>query len=227
MGSWYRVENGVALIPMGGKRGEGLFAKIDVGDLALVGDHNKKWCLNGHDYAQARSKLLGKQVRMHRVIMDYPAPPLEIDHINKDRLDNRRTNLRVVTRSTNQRNRSSGKKVGSSSKYQGVCWSKNKNKWEAKIKLPTGKDKYLGRFFSEEEAARAYDISFRGLYPDEVKGGTGLNFPETPGILRYFAGGNFTSVNSKHASKMELEDIEALQEDLFGVKDIIDDDNSY
>jgi hypothetical protein len=227
MGSWYKVENGVALIPMGGKRGEGLFAKIDVGDLALIGDHSKRWCLDGHDYAQARSKLLGKQVSMHRVIKHYPEKPLQVDHINQDKLDNRRVNLRLVTRSSNNRNRSSGKKEGASSKYKGVHWDKSGSKWKAQIVLPNRKKKYLGLFTSEEEAARAYDISFRGLYPDEVKGGTVLNFPETPGIVKYFAGGGFTSVNAKHANKMELEDIEALQEDLFGVKDIIDDDSSY
>jgi hypothetical protein len=158
--------------------------------------------------------------------MHFPEKPLEIDHINRDKLDNRRVNLRVVTPSANNRNRMTFSAFNTSN-YKGVSWEKNKNKWRAQIRLPNGKSKYLGLFTSEEEAARAYDISFRGLYPEEVKGGTGLNFPETPGIAKYFAGGGFTSVNSKHASKMELEDIEALQEDLFGVKDIIDDDSSY
>jgi hypothetical protein len=224
MGSWYRIENGVALIPMGGKKGKGLFAKIDVGDLALIGDHNKRWYLNGNGYVQASSKLLGKLVKIHRVIKHYPEKPLEVDHINQDKLDNRRVNLRIVTRSANHRNRRSYKKGGVGSKYKGVSWHKRDQKWRAQIVLPNGKNKFLGYFTNEQEAARAYDISFRGLYPDEVKGGTVLNFPETPGIAKYFAGGGFTSVNAKHASRMEIEDIEALQEDLFGVKDIIDND---
>jgi hypothetical protein len=217
MASWYQVEGPVALIPLSGKKGKGKFAKICVGDLRKVEDHSKKWWLSA-GYAQAVSKVLGKRVLMHRVVKDFPEKPLVIDHINRDPLDNRRTNLRVVTGSTNNRNSSSLKRKGVSSKYKGVCWHKPAKKWVASIQPPNGKYKHLGCFISEEEAARAYDISFRGLYPDEVKGGTVLNFPETPGILKYFAGG-FDSVNLKHASKIEMEDIEDLQMDLFGSMD--------
>lgn len=73
------------------------------------------------------------------------------DHINGDRLDNRRTNLRVVTNQQNSWNRD---KV--SGRYRGVNWDHTRNKWIAGITVD-GKRTALGRFDSEEEAARVYD----------------------------------------------------------------------
>ena len=174
MGSWYQVENAVALIPLSGKKGEGKFAKICVGDLRKVEDHSKRWHLDGYGYAVGWSKVLGKTVTMHRVIKDFPQKPLEIDHINQDRLDNRRVNLRLVSSSANHRN--SSKKRGASSKYKGVSLNKAAKKWAASIRLPNGKTKYLGYFNFEEGAAKAYDKEFKKLYPEEVASGTKLNF---------------------------------------------------
>ena len=176
MGSWYRVEGAVALIPMGGKKGEGKFAKICVGDLRKVEDHSKRWHLDGNGYAQCRSKVTGKSVYMHRVIKDFPENPLEVDHINHDKLDNRRVNLRLVTGSTNNRNRSSFKIKGVGSQYKGVYWYKRAKKWVARIQLPNRKRKYLGRFIHEEDAAKAYDKEFKKLYQEEIESGTKLNF---------------------------------------------------
>jgi hypothetical protein len=66
----------------------------------------------------------------------------EIDHINHDKLDNRVENLRLVTRSENNKNR--GLSPKNTSGITGVCWSKVKKKWESKIKI-NGKDINLGR----------------------------------------------------------------------------------
>lgn len=90
---------------------------------------------------------------MHRQLCGSPKN-MEIDHINGNRLDNRRANLRVVTRQQNQWN-AKGKK-NSTSSYKGVWLRKRSGKWESAINTGSGQ-KYLGSFLSEEEAALAYN----------------------------------------------------------------------
>ena len=104
-----------------------------------------KWCFNSH-YA-ARNVYHGKKVSsilMHRLINNTPEGK-QTDHINRNKLDNRRKNLRSVTRSQNMRNK--GKK--------GYSWHKRTKKWYAKITL-NGKRVSLGYFTKESDARRAY-----------------------------------------------------------------------
>lgn len=77
-----------------------------------------------------------------------------IDHIDKDKLNNKISNLRVSSREQNGRNSNSRK--NSSSKYLGVSWCKTSKKWVVQTEF-MGKNKHLGRFVDEETAARAYD----------------------------------------------------------------------
>lgn len=91
---------------------------------------------------------------MHRFILNLPPRGRfclnpEVDHINRDRLDNRRENLRVVTRGENAQNL--GSRAGSSSRHRGV--SCIRGRWKADIKV-RGEAIYLGLFDSEAEAAR-------------------------------------------------------------------------
>jgi len=79
--------------------------------------------------------------------------PKRLDHINRDRDDNRINNLRECTKSQNNRNKT--KKLNCTSKYNGVSWDKSSNKWRAQIKL--NKVKNLGRFDCEHCCALAYD----------------------------------------------------------------------
>ena len=75
-----------------------------------------------------------------------------IDHINKNSLDNRIENLRILTNQQNQWNTNA----------KGYHWDKKNNKWRARIKI-NGKTKHLGRFTEEEDARQAY-LNAKELY---------------------------------------------------------------
>jgi len=98
---------------------------------------------------------------MHREIMNPPIGMI-VDHINGDRLDNRRENLRVCTHQQNHQN-SIKKNTNSTSQYKGVSWYTHANKWRANITVAY-KTIYIGVFYSEEEAALAYDRKARELF---------------------------------------------------------------
>lgn len=78
--------------------------------------------------------------------------PREADHRNRDKLDNRRANLRVVTHAQQMQNLPGHR--GSSSRFRGVYWDKARSKWSARVQL-NGVTHCLGRFDDEEEAAQA------------------------------------------------------------------------
>lgn len=93
---------------------------------------------------------------------------LYIDHRNGNGLDNRRDNLRRATMSQNIANQFPR---GGSSKYKGVCRSKRSGGWLAQICV-NRKSIYLGRFGTEEEAARAYDVKAKEVWGEFAR----LNF---------------------------------------------------
>lgn len=98
----------------------------------------------------------GKQYLAHRVVweMHNGAIPdgMEIDHINHIRSDNRIENLRLATRSDNQRNKT--KNRNNNSGTTGVGWSKKDKIWRARIKV-NGKLLYLGSFSCIDSAIKA------------------------------------------------------------------------
>lgn len=121
-----------------------------------------RWKLHPQGYACRSTWVDGRYVTLmlHRVIAKTP-PHLQTDHINRDRLDNRRSNLRNVTGSTNTMNQ--GLSPRNTSGFRGVTWDKSRQKWQAKTKH-LGKWIYLGRFDTAEDAAaarRAYDAENR------------------------------------------------------------------
>jgi hypothetical protein len=90
---------------------------------------------------------------MHRLILGLPVgDPRLGDHINRNRLDNRRSNLRIVDRAGNGQN--VGSRAGSTSSFRGVSWDSRNRKWSAQCMLRQ-KLYHLGRYTSEIEAARA------------------------------------------------------------------------
>lgn len=115
-----------------------------------------KWQDNGHGYAVRTCRKNGKRkIWMHRILNKTP-DGMHTDHINGDKLDNRKQNLRTVNRAQNGMNRLSYS--GSSSKYKGVSWHKRNNSWSASIRV-NKKLLHLGYFSCEEDAALAYNFS--------------------------------------------------------------------
>lgn len=124
--------------------------RVSAQDIPRVSRH--RWRLSGGGYA-----IRGKKTTtlMHREILGLePGDPRYVDHINRDRLDNRRENLRIVTPLQQRQNLSSHE--GAKSRFRGVDWRKERGRWRAKATL-NGKTHYLGTFEEEVEAARAAD----------------------------------------------------------------------
>ena len=101
-----------------------------------------------------RKNGFGRNVLLHRQILGVVDPKLQVDHINGNILDNRRSNLRICSIRLNTRNRC--KPVNNKSGYKGVMWRVRSQRFEAKIKVD-GKQIHLGSFTSIIEAAEAYD----------------------------------------------------------------------
>ena len=139
------------------------------GKFAIVGPRDYKhlmqwkWCLHNAGYAVRRdhsNPSKPKIVLMHRVILERAGFTnfAEVDHVNRNKLDNRRGNLRPATRRQNGRNRL--KQSNNSSGYKGVAWHRQGKKWRAYITIYGGQ-KHLGLFHDKGEAARAYNEAAR------------------------------------------------------------------
>jgi hypothetical protein len=114
-----------------------------------------------------------RTVTLHRYLM--PTAIADIDHIDGDGLNNRMNNLRACTRTQNMANM--GANAGGTSAFRGVCWNKQRGKWQAQLGAAGSCGKrviHLGRFDNEEEAARAWDEAALEHYdPAFLR----LNFP--------------------------------------------------
>lgn len=99
-----------------------------------------------------------KTILLHRIILERMLSRSlvrgeEVDHIDGDSLNNRRSNLRLATRSQNNMNKRRYR--NNRSGYKGVRWNKQCQKWQAEIRL-NNKVKYLGRYNDPEQAYAAY-----------------------------------------------------------------------
>lgn len=156
-----RIEGNVAFIPLT----KGYTAVIDVEDVPLIAGSNWSARVPSNRntvYAARRNPRAvgGHIVSLHRFLMGSPAG-FEVDHIDGDGLNNRRSNLRCATRSQNQHNRRPNKGSGP----KGVAWHKRDQKWQARIML-NGKHHWLGNFSTAEEASLAYAEASQRLHGD-------------------------------------------------------------
>lgn len=130
----------------------GKFAIVDDEDYEYLS--KSEWQYGTYAMRSVPKEGGGQRVeRMHRVIMNAPKG-MEIDHINHNKLDNRKCNLRLCTSSQNSRNLPIRKNTKSG--YKGVSWHKQMNKWRVQI-VAKGKVYYLGLFDDKHEAAVAYN----------------------------------------------------------------------
>lgn len=132
---------------------KGKFASVSIEDYMELRKYN--WSVNSCNYASRGKKINGKKkfITMHRFIMN-PPDGMQVDHINGNRLDNRRCNLRICTRSQNCSSRDSSTK--NKSGFRGVIFHSSTKKWRACIKV-NQKMISLGLFHTKLEAARAYN----------------------------------------------------------------------
>lgn len=121
---------------------------IDIEDVEKV--KNIKWHLIQTGGYVCGNNKNGKDFLLHRYVMNAKEGEL-IDHINGDKLNNRKSNLRPVNKSQNAMN--SKIPINNTSGVKGVYWDKRSNKWESAIHI-NGKKKSLGYFKDKEEAIR-------------------------------------------------------------------------
>lgn len=134
---WLQVASDESIASIESK-GKTYFVRVSPSDADTVRKY--RWYLKD---GYAVTSIAGKRVKLHRLIFK-PSPGREVDHISKDRLDNRRENLRIVTRQENAKNRSVGR-----------GYRRKGKKWEAYIQSD-GKQIYLGMFDTEVQAEEAY-----------------------------------------------------------------------
>ncbi len=138
-------------------------ALIDIDDLEKVRNYhwylNKKGCVATNDLDKYSKEL-------HRHIMDYPEGMI-VNHINRDKLDNRKCNLRICTNSEHSHNKSSVKS-NSKTGFKGIAPCL----YKAKIQKD-GVTYQLGKFYTKELAAMAYDRKAIELFGEYAR----TNFP--------------------------------------------------
>ena len=149
----------------------GLYAIVDAEDFDRVSELRWHATRGGRDnkyYARAYTPT--GRVYLHRYILGVFGRGVDVDHVNRNGLDCSRKNLRACTRSQNNKNRHRISDV--TSRYRGVCFNSVCRKWQAQI-ASGGRNRYLGIFTDEREAATAWDRAATVLHGEFAC----LNFP--------------------------------------------------
>lgn len=142
-----------------------LYFFVDKADLELIAAHSWRIYQAHPEYKRIETSVNIKGSVIHFSLANFllNTPKGKIgDHIDCDPLNNRRNNLRIATEGQNSRNVSKTK-LKRSSIYKGVSWHKLKRKWIASCAVNC-RNKFLGYFNDEIEAAKAYDLSAKELH---------------------------------------------------------------
>jgi hypothetical protein len=131
------------------------FSKVDKEDYDKIKEY--KWYYNrktGYAYSGGVNQSSGENSRkkLSRFIMGINSPIIQIDHINGDRLDNRKANLRIATNEENCSN--SFIRIDNTSGHRGVSFDRARNKWFAEI--VKGKKRHRKRFIDKKDAIQWY-----------------------------------------------------------------------
>lgn len=155
-----RVEGDIAYVPLT----RGYEALIDVEDINLVADYNWRAIIRGHTvYARRNEPKTKKAIYLHRAIIFAPKG-FQVDHKDRNGLNNRKRNLRIVTQSENQMNREGFK--NNKSGFKGVFWCASQSKWRSRIQI-YGEKIHLGYFDCPRKAHEAYkaaSIKYHGQF---------------------------------------------------------------
>lgn len=149
------------------------FIKLNNGAKATVDEQDYNFLIqfnwwihsDGYAYRQVTSGRTKnsrgdvQSIMMHRVIMNTPAG-MDTDHINRNKLDNRRSNLRIVTRTQNNYNM--GLKTNNTSGHRGVSFNKRLKKWRAYIGGVKTRVE-LGHFATKQQAIEARLIAEKAV----------------------------------------------------------------
>jgi hypothetical protein len=148
----------------------GYVALVDATDYARLSRY--RWFANvqpgGRVYAVRGKKAGGKSttIYLHREVLGLPPGRVPYaDHINRDTLNNQRSNLRVADPGQNAANTTNGAASGTS-RFRGVsraARANNTNKWLVQIAV-RGVRRRVGYFWTEETAAAAYDAALVEAY---------------------------------------------------------------
>lgn len=133
-------------IYLSGINGKGTRTIVDESTLKKYG--YLTWHLSDTGYAVRRNKSEGGTVRLHRLVVNAPEGKV-VDHLNGNKLDNRKSNLRVCTQKDNANNRKG---------IKGYSYDKARHKWIVRYKK-----KFYGRYLTEQEAKRAYKLATSGV----------------------------------------------------------------
>lgn len=141
-------------VPIWGNGGEEIVAwgKVDEADYEKV-RYFKWWLVDGYMAASITVEGFKTTILMHRYLMGAKIGDgdVEVDHVNRNRTDNRRSNLRKTTRWDNEENHD---RSHLSSGKRGVSFDKKTQKWRAQATFK-GVYQHLGTYDTEEEAIAA------------------------------------------------------------------------
>lgn len=125
----YEITPDMCCIILDRRNGDKLRSLIDIHDIERVVNYGKWSPNNVNNAIYARRK----NIMLHRFIVDCPRDK-EVDHINGDTLDNRRSNLRIVSRSENNQNRSITNPNNKTSGIKNISWNKSLEYWVVRVK---------------------------------------------------------------------------------------------
>lgn len=148
---------------------KGQVTLVDDDDLPLLLQYRWQAKLRRNGMYYACTSIDGRTVYIMDVLLSVPHGMMA-DHINRDTLDNRRSNLRIVTPAKNAWNRNAMR--GTASGYKGVSWNVDAKQWSARITV-RGRREHLGYYDDASEAAYAYDNAARIYYGEFAV----FNFP--------------------------------------------------